>query len=154
LPRSYGRPGETIRFDRPTVAKWGEWHCGEGKERFVGEWKCEATTVFEPFVEGEAIRVQLIGDRAWQIHMTGDDWKKSIHGAGAALVPVDPELLDDVRLLQRRFTLEICAADYIVARDGSKHLLELNHIPNVTEFVEIREAYLDAVASWARRANS
>ena len=60
-------------------------------------------------------------------------------------MPVDAELLEDVRRLQSYFRLELCAADYVVAADGGKHLLELNHIPNVTEFGEIRTSYLDAV---------
>jgi hypothetical protein len=41
------------------------------------------------------------------------------------------------------------ATDYIIAADGTKHLLEVNHIPNVTVFPEIREAYLDWAAGWA-----
>lgn len=42
----------------------------------------------------------------------------------------------------------MCAADYIVAPDGTPHLLELNHVPNVTQFAEIRTAYLDYAARW------
>ena len=34
------------------------------------------------------------------------------------------------------------AVDYMVGTDGTKHLLEVNHIPNVTVFPEIRQAYL------------
>lgn len=154
LPRSYGRRGEVVSFDRPTVAKWGEWHCGEGKEMFTGEWECAVPTLFEPFVPGEAVRVQLVGERAWQIRMGGDGWKKSIHGPGSELVSPDTELLEDMRNLQRNFGLEICAGDYIVTSDGTKHLLELNHIPNVTEFETIRRAYLETVAEWAGRSQS
>jgi len=42
----------------------------------------------------------------------------------------------------------VCAADYIIAPDGEPHLLELNHVPNVTQFPEIRAAYLDFTARW------
>ncbi len=33
--------------------------------------------------------------------------------------------------------------DYIVGDQGTKHLLEVNHIPNVTRFPAIWEAYRD-----------
>jgi hypothetical protein len=36
----------------------------------------------------------------------------------------------------------------MVGTDGNKYLLEVNHIPNVTVFPEVREHYLDFVARW------
>lgn len=82
--------------------------------------------------------------------MTGEGWKKSLHGPGAGYMDVDQELLEDTRRLQRHFRLEMLAVDYMVAGDGSKYLLEVNHIPNVTVFPEVREAYLDWAAKWAQ----
>ena len=38
--------------------------------------------------------------------------------------------------------LEMLAVDYIVRPDGAKYLLEVNHIPNVTLFPELRATYL------------
>jgi hypothetical protein len=151
MPRSYAERGTTVERAAETVAKWGEWHCGENKARFRGPWKCEVPTLLEPFIEGEAVRVHLLGDRSWQIRMTGSDWLKSIHGNGAAFMAPDPELVEDARKLQRHFQLEMMAVDYMVAADGGKHLLEVNHIPNVTIFPELREAYLDFAAEWLRR---
>lgn len=46
------------------------------------------------------------------------------------------------------FGLEIIANDYIVLPDGSKHLLEVNHIPNATRFPDMWEAYRDFVIEW------
>jgi hypothetical protein len=149
LPRGYADGDTTMESGSDTVAKWGEWHCGENKARFHGSWKSEVPTLFEPFLEGEAVRLHLLGERAWQIRMTGQDWLKSIHGPAAALMPVDAELLEDARRLQRHFRLEMMAVDYIVGTDGSRYLLEVNHIPNVTVFAELREAYLDHVVRWA-----
>lgn len=149
LPRGYGDPGTTIPVGAPSVAKWGEWHCGEGKERFDREWPATEPTLVEPFLDGEAVRVTAVGDRLWQVRMAGEGWKKSIHGEGAAVMPLDPELADDLRRLQSHFDLAVCAADYIVTPAGEKHLLELNHVPNVTAFPDMREAYFDLVAGWA-----
>ena len=38
--------------------------------------------------------------------------------------------------------------DYMIGDDGTRHLLEVNHIPNVTRFPEIRAAYLNYVVEW------
>ena len=45
--------------------------------------------------------------------------------------------------------LATAGVDYIIAPDGSRHLLEVNHVPNVTVFPAVREAYLDLVVAWA-----
>jgi hypothetical protein len=37
----------------------------------------------------------------------------------------------------------------MVTPTGEKHLLELNHIPNVTQFAGMRTAYLDFAVEWA-----
>jgi hypothetical protein len=148
LPRGYADAGTVFPAAGRHVAKWGEWHCGEGKEWFDGEWAATEPTLVEPFLDGEAVRVTAIGERVWQVRMTGDGWKKSIHGPGAEVVPLDPDLADNTRRLRDHFDLAVCAADYVVTPAGGKHLLELNHVPNVTHFPEMREAYLALVAEW------
>jgi hypothetical protein len=90
----------------------------------------------------------VIGDEKWQIRLGGDDWKKSIHHPTAGLVAADPELVADTRRMMAAFGTETGAADYVVGSDGTRHLLEFNHIPNVTQFPEIRAAYLEFVARW------
>lgn len=147
LPRGFAA-GTAFTADGNMVAKWGEWHCGEGKERVIGERPTTEPTLFEPFVEGDAVRVTAIGKELFQIRLGGDDWKKSIHHSTAAFMPLDLRLADDVRAMRDHFDLAVCAADYIVAPDGTPHLLELNHVPNVTECPEVRAAYLDFAAAW------
>jgi glutathione synthase/RimK-type ligase-like ATP-grasp enzyme len=68
-------------------------------------------------------------------------------------MPIDPELLDDARRLAAHFGLEVVGVDYIVSSDGSRHLLEVNHVPTVTVLPEVRAAYLDLVAGRAGRDN-
>ncbi len=148
LPRGYADAGTTFPADGPTVAKWGEGHCGEGKEVVTGGRECDEPTLFEQFLKGDAVRVQVIGNAAFQVRLAGEDWKKSLHHPAADLTEPDAELVEDTRRMQAHFGLEVCAADYIVTPDGGKHLLELNHIPNVTQFAEMREAYLDLVCGW------
>jgi hypothetical protein len=148
LPRGYADPPCTFPVAGELVAKWGEWHCGEGKERVNSPWLVEEPTLFEPFLPGDAMRVQVIGERVFQLRLGGTGWKKSIHGDGTTFVEPDPELVVDTRALADHFGLPVCATDYIVTPDGAKHLLELNHIPNVTQFAEMREAYLDFSVEW------
>jgi hypothetical protein len=112
-------------------------------------------TLIEPFIQGEATRIHVLGERAWEIRMAGETWLKSIHNARSRVLPetdADPELVEDARRVGASFGLEMFAIDYMVEPDGTKHLLELNHIPNVTVFPELREAYLDFVASWIARS--
>lgn len=151
IPRAYADRGTTVVADSERVAKWGNWHCGEDKTRVSGSWNATQPTLFEEYVEGDAVRLVLVGDRAWQVRMAGDGWLKSIHHRDAAFMPIDPALLDDSRRLANHFGLEIVGVDYIVAPDGSRHLLEVNHVPNVTVFPDVREAYLDLVVEWASR---
>ena len=151
LPRGYADDGTEFPVESETVAKWGEWHCGEGKERVTADMRVEEPTLFEPFLPGEAVRVQLIGDKAFQLRLGGSDWKKSIHGADTAFTDPDPELVADTRALADHFGLPVCATDYIVTPAGEKHLLELNHIPNVTQFAEMRAAYLDFAVAWCNQ---
>jgi hypothetical protein len=148
LSRSYTDTGTTFDTETPAVAKWGEWHCGEGKERFATEWQAKEPTLIEPFLEGDAVRVTAIGNTLFQLRLGGDDWKKSIHHPTANVMPLDSALAEDVRRMRDHFDLAICAADYILAPDGTPHLLELNHVPNVTQFPEIHAAYLDFAAKW------
>ncbi len=146
--RGYAAPWMRFEADNERVAKWGNWHCGENKERFTGTWKGEYPSIIEDFLHGQAVRVVIIGKQAWQIRLEGDDWLKSIHPATADFMDMDAELLEDTETIRQAFGLEIIANDYIVSEDGGKHLLEVNHIPNVTRFPEIWCAYRDYVVNW------
>jgi hypothetical protein len=137
--------------DDERVAKWGNWHCGENKERFEGMWYAEEASVIEPFLRGQAVRVVCIGEQAWQIRLEGNSWLKSIHHADADFMPLDGELLEDTQAIGHAFGLEIVANDYIVGEDGQKHLLEVNHIPNVTRFPALWAAYADYAVRWVER---
>jgi hypothetical protein len=146
--RGYLFPGQSVRASRTTVAKWGNRHCGENKERFDGSFTAAEPTALEPFFEGQAVRIVVMEERAWQIRLEGDDWLKSIHHPTAAFMPIDPGLLADARALAGHFGLEMVGVDYIARPDGDHRLLEVNHIPNVTVFPEIREAFLEMTARW------
>jgi hypothetical protein len=145
--RGYASPGADYASGSEAVAKWGNWHCGENKERFTGGWAATEPTLIEPFVAGEAVRVVMLGNEARQIRLAGADWRKSVHGAGAAFMAADPELVADTRSIREGLRLDIIANDYIVSGSG-RYLLEVNHIPSVTCFPELWEEYMGVVAGW------
>ncbi|PQO48107.1 hypothetical protein [Blastopirellula marina] len=147
-PRGYASPGATYATDVPRVAKWGNWHCGENKQPFDDDWQSPESAIVEPFFPGSAVRVVVIGDRFWQIEMHGHDWLKSIHHPAAAIVEPDMRLVEDTQRVATGLGLEVAANDYMVSPDGVPHLLEVNHIPNVTRFPEIWEAYGQFVLEW------
>jgi hypothetical protein len=151
-PRGYAAPGATYRTDRERVAKWGNWHCGENKARFNDAWTGDEPAIIEEFLPGQAVRVAIIGDHYWQIRLEGEGWLKSIHPENAAFMEVDPELLEDTRHVQAAFGLDLIANDYIVTEQGTKHLLEVNHIPNVTRFPEMWEAYREHTIAWIQES--
>jgi hypothetical protein len=146
--RGFVAAGTSMEVEIESVAKWGNWHCGENKTRFTELWTGEFASVIEPFLPGQSVRVVIIGDQSWQIRLEGENWLKSIHDARAAFMEIDPELLADTQHIRQSFGLEIIANDYIVAEGGSRYLLEVNHIPNVTRFPEIWDAYRDYVVAW------
>jgi hypothetical protein len=149
-PRGYASPGAEYEARAETVAKWGNWHCGENKERFTGPWRASEPTLFEPFVPGEAVRVVSLGGPARQIRLAGADWRKSVHGAGAEYMPVDPELAADTEVVRRGLGLDLIANDYMLGAAGP-YLLEVNHIPSVTCLPGLWDEYLDVVAAWVGR---
>jgi hypothetical protein len=154
IPRGYADRGTTVASENQVVAKWGNWHCGEDKARFVGSWTASVPTLFEEFIEGEAVRIVLVGEHAWQVRMAGEGWLKSIHDPNADFTPIDPELLADARRLAGHFGLRTVGVDDMVTPEGGRYLLEVNHVPNVTVFPEVREAYLDLVVRWAGEPKS
>jgi hypothetical protein len=90
----------------------------------------------------------LMGNKHWQIKLTGDTWLKSIHNDGSWQMEVDEELLTDSKNIAAHFNLPMVGVDYMVGKDGSKHLLEVNHIPNVTVFPFINEAFVTFIPNW------
>lgn len=146
--RGFASTGLEYATDVERVAKWGNWHCGENKQRFEKNWTAREPAIVERYLSGDAVRVLVLGDHAWQIKLAGDDWLKSIHHPAAALVAPDEALVADTRRVAAGFGLEIAANDYIVTADGTPHLLEVNHIPNVTRFPEIWQAYCGYVVQW------
>ena len=141
-------PNTEINVSEETVAKWGNWHCGENKFKFDTTWKSEEASIIEPFFKGESVRVVSIGNTHLQIKLEGTSWLKSIHDDKAAFMDLDQDLLEDTLTIKKAFGLEMIANDYIYDPSGNHHLLEVNHIPNINRFQQLKEIYLSNVLNW------
>ncbi len=151
-PRGFASTYGNYTAEKESVAKWGNWHCGENKVRFNGEWVAQEPTLIEPFVVGDAVRLLIIGEPR-QIRLTGTGWLKSVHGDGANFMPADPALVEDTRAIQQGLGLDIIANDYMLSESGP-YLLEVNHIPSVTCFPELWQEYVNVVAEWITSART
>ncbi len=150
-PRGFGFSGVTLHTRSPAVVKFGQWHCGEGKEQVTNEWNCEQPSLMEPMIQGRAVRIMALGDQFWQINLEGDTWKKSIHADSAAIVEPRPDLVEDTKKLMAHFNLEIAGVDYMIDNNSRPHLLKVNHIPNVDRFELITNAYIEYALHWLAR---
>lgn len=148
VPRGFISAGASVHTAEDTVAKWGNWHCGENKHRFQGYWESKETATIEPFFEGEAVRIMIVGSYHWQIKLEGKSWLKSIHPATAHFMEIDPDLLADTLYIKEKLGLDMIGNDYIIAKDGKKYLLEVNHIPNISRFKALQEAYQKTLIKW------
>ena len=63
FPRGFATPHTPFQPEHESVAKWGNWHCGENKERISDLWSGDEAAVIEPFIQGSAVRIVMIGDR-------------------------------------------------------------------------------------------
>ena len=140
-----------INVSEETVAKWGNWHCGENKFKFNKNWISQAPSIIEPFFEGDSVRIVQIGATSLQIKLEGKNWLKSIHDADADFMVIDKELLDDTIKIKKELNLDMIANDYITSSSGEKHLLEVNHIPNVTRFDKLKSVYVSEVINWVNK---
>jgi hypothetical protein len=151
LPRGMSLKNQMWNAQSDTVAKWSNWHCGENKHRFVGEWQPTEPTVYEPFIVGEAVRIMIIGEQFWQIRLTGENWLKSIHHDEAGEMSAEADLVADGFKIAHHFNMQMVGIDYMVAETGEKYLLEVNHIPNVTVFPFVNEAFLQYAVEWIKK---
>jgi D-alanine-D-alanine ligase-like ATP-grasp enzyme len=65
---------------------------------------------------------------------------------------VDAGLLKDSRAIAKHFNLQTVGVDYMVGHNGEKYLLEVNHIPNVTVFPFVNEAFVGFAHNWIKAA--
>jgi hypothetical protein len=146
--RGFASKHATYRATTTSVAKWGNWHCGDNKAQFHGDYLAKEPTLIEPFIEGEAVRIIVVKEPR-QIRMAGKNWLKSVHGSGAEFTAADPELVADTLAIQKGMGLDILANDYMIGKEGP-YLLEVNHIPSVDCLPGLWDEYVERIVEWSR----
>ena len=151
VPRGYVPAGTEVPSNGERVLKWGDAHCGEGKLRVGGAFCPEHSSVVEPFLRGESVRVLLVGSRSWQLHYASDDWRKNVRATVTVAAEADPDLVVEAQQVARRLRLEVAGIDFIVGVDGRRHLLEVNAYPGFDDAPGAEEAFVDLALDWWSR---
>lgn len=166
LPRGYILPRQrATRTLYPGVLKWGNNHCGEGKQLVEAEGLLADTVeapaseplLVEPFVRGKSVRVLKVYHPSrpsfvCQLEYTSEDWRKNVNATVTQVEP-SPELVQ--RALNITRDLQVAGVDFIVPDDGSEaHLLEVNCYPTldygVVDGLTTKEAFAMRVAHLIR----
>lgn len=161
VPRGYLPPTASgypePSWDRNTVLKWGNSHCGENKILLrdgIEPLIVEATLnslLSEPFVDGESHRILIVGDHTSQLVYDAVDWRKNVNGKITKLRTVDPDLSERTHKITGHYGLAIAGVDYVIGRMGTM-LLEVNTYPSLDEDDEAREHFFMMAAEAVRKA--
>lgn len=141
--------GTTIELAQPSVAKWSDKHCGDGKAIVSGAWTAAESSLIEPYWEGESQRVLRVGERYWQLSYQSADWRKNVD-ADVCEIDLDPALVDRTRQLTSRLNLEVAGVDFLVSPSGSR-LLEVNAYPGFDEVAAADAAFLELAVKFAQQ---
>ncbi len=157
LPRGFIDDSETIHDVETTVAKWGEWHCGEGKKLCQeGELSVPEPSVLEPFVDGESIRVLRVGNihvgsSYWQLHYESDDWRKNVNSKITVLPKVDQDIFERTEAITSKLGLNVTGVDFIRAKNGEAYLLEVNAYPGLEDAPGAEDKFVELAVDWIKR---
>jgi hypothetical protein len=149
LDRGFINKNTDIGITCQTVAKWGEWHCGQGKAVFNNVANVPEQSILEPFIEGESHRILIVGDSVWQIRYDSDDWRKNVNSKITILKHADPELAVRSEKIAQNLGLSIVGIDYII-NDHGAFLLEVNAYPGLDQIPEAEELFIDLAIKWAQ----
>lgn len=142
---------------RDCVVKWGNAHCGEGKRRvaelladlpLIGDYAVNGPIYIEPFIQGESIRILIVGERAWQLHYTSTDWRKNVRSK-VTVVEIDQKLLARTKQITTSLGLVVAGVDYIVPDKGAPVLLEVNAYPGLDDVPGAEDAFVDLAVQWS-----
>jgi hypothetical protein len=148
IPRGFSN-GHLISVDTTTVAKFGEWHCGDGKKLCEGKVDVSEPSILEPFIEGESHRILVVGYSTWQIHYESKDWRKNVNSTITILDKPNAELAYRAFHIAMSLGLQVAGVDFIVNSNGA-YLLEVNAYPGLDQVPEAEQAFIDAAVNWVK----
>lgn len=146
--RGFAFETPTVNLKNPTVAKWGKWHCGDGKKICEEYVDVPEPAILEPFIEGESHRILIVNHDVWQIKYESDDWRKNVNSKITVLDRPDQVLADRAVNIANKLNLKVCGIDFIINSNGA-YLLEANAYPGLYQVPQAEEAFINFAASWA-----
>lgn len=148
VPRGFTHENQTINLKSPLVAKWGKWHCGDGKKICEEYIDVPEPAILEPFIEGESYRILIVNHEVWQIKYESDDWRKNVNSKITVLDKPDSVLADRAVNIANKLNLKVCGIDFIV-NDTGAYLLEVNAYPGLYQVPKAEESFINFAAAWA-----
>lgn len=150
LPRGYAPSGVDLTFEGNTVLKVGDDHCGDGKSRVSAD--CPALdhpAIAEPFIEGESVRVLVVGRTAWVLKYESTDWRKNVNAKVTEVHSAEFEgLVPRARTIAIRLNLPVLGVDFIGSNETGWYLLEVNAYPGLDQAEGAQEAFDDLAVSY------
>jgi hypothetical protein len=136
--RGFFPPNQPITTGPNMVLKWGNLHCGEGKQLLVtGDEPLTSqfeTVLAEPFVKGTSYRILLVGDYHCQLKYTSEDWRKNVGGKIEICPKVDFIMGARARDISDYYRLDVIGVDFVYPDDGgAPTLLEVNTYPSLEQ---------------------
>ncbi len=149
VPRGFASEEIHVSIETPLVAKWGQWHCGDGKKICDGNIDVPEPSILEPFIKGESHRILIVGHSSWQIYYESDDWRKNVNSKITILNKPDYKLVERALRIKEHLRLGVVGIDFIVNDTGS-YLLEVNAYPGLDQVPEAEAEFIKYAVSWVK----
>lgn len=138
---------KNIGMPFPFVLKAGNYHGGFGKVLVESEaqWQdikdllfiAEDYLTVEPYIKYDRdIRYLAIGDKVWAMARKGKFWKANVETTTFAAIPLNEELVEQTKQLQKYLNADILAIDILEEANGTRYFVEYNDIPGLSGFPE------------------
>lgn len=136
-------PANPRGFTPNTVLKWGNGHCGDGKQLFVtGQEECGARSgdmLTEPFVEGRSYRILIVDQYLCQLEYESADWRKNVKGTVRLCETVNFNMALRAQEIAGHYCLSVAGIDFVQADENEPPmLLEVNAYPSLEQDVRMQ----------------
>lgn len=141
-PRGLFPPPNPVQSTPNTVLKWGNSHCGEGKQLLVtGQEEsqaCVGDVLAEPFVEGRSYRILIVDNYLCQLEYKSADWRKNVQSSIKTCETVNFNMALRAQEIASHYCLSVVGIDFVQADENEPPmLLEVNAYPSLEQ--DIRE---------------
>jgi hypothetical protein len=154
-PRGLFPPMNPVESSPNTVLKWGNGHCGDGKQLLVTgqeEYQaCVGDVLAEPFVEGRSYRILIVDQYLCQLEYESADWRKNVKGSVKVCETVNFGMALRAQEIASHYCLSVAGIDFVQpGEDEPAMLLEVNAYPSLEQ--DVREGHRTSKTVFCRQA--